>query len=1082
MTKATATRVEIPFLGLRYFDEDQADLFFGRDDQIYELLEKLRESRFVTVIGGSGTGKSSLVRAGLFPALRSGLLRGMSSHWHITKCTPGERPIRALANSIEEVFQASGVELTLRRGPLGLIEAAAQCGLARYENLLVFIDQFEEIFRYERVASSRAAAREEAAAFVRLVLEGALAETASIYVVLTMRSDYLGSASDFRDLPERINRGLYLIPRMTRDQIEEAIRGPIALAKARISASLAQRLLNDLGDSTDLLPVLQHAMLRTWLCWRDESSQGEPLDLQHYAKVGGLKRGLNNHANEIFDALPADYKPACEMLFRCVTERDAGERDVRRPAEVAVIARAAGVHPDVIREIARPFRAEGTTFLLPPPHVPIEENTKLDITHESLIRNWERLSGTAECKGWVNEEAELRDQFRELVKRARRKRSGEDLLRGRDLDEALQWRARGCTVGWAERYDPDPEAFRSVTAYIEESERKRRDEQEQARLAAENLKREREKRRRRRIFWALEAVFLALLVALAWSLWVGNKANRDLLRAQDLRASEALYARRNAEMAEMRERELQTDAEKQRGEAVRQQGIAQHQRKVAEALMQVSLAHDWFGQSDPAKIANGVQNLTALLRDPHAVPEGRLGAAEELRRTPLSALPRPAFDNLAVALRQSAQNDPDPKVESAAAEAIAVLNDQFLGEWRKLDAASDQVIASLSVKREAEGIQIEATGKCGNSDCTLNAYNLPSSTTSVTESYHWQAGGMVFTLSRGRTPTELAVLSSTLKPDGSPENDWKASALAAVTLGSIQVNVFDGARQPLTGPQILFIVLDGNQGQATRTFVKSSRILVKGLKIFDNFADNYTVIANATGYDQAGYTPVHISAAATQTVNLMLLRKDAAYNFRSAVWPALRQTRPELYRLLTSGAPGEAAARNRYQNLMESQPAALANLLNLTEAMSQISLPAGTLLGYLKQLIWDSSLSPSNVFAFASTKLLTDIRIAAARGQFMLEPHPRGFHPGATDGYKQVQFGEANVTLYFYGGERRTIDGVECVKISADIDYFKDLAAHLLVTMPTLPQKLDPQMAYRLRWMAAGHGGVPEFNPLYTIE
>ena len=230
MSAAIAAGVATPFQGLRYFDEEQVDLFFGRDDQIREALEKLGESRFVTVIGSSGSGKSSLVRAGLFPALRSGLLRDVSPHWRIVKSMPGEMPIRALARAMEDVFGSRGIELTLRRGPLGLVEAAAQCGLAPNENLLIFIDQFEEIFRYERVARNPEAAREEAAAFVKLLLEAAESAGGSIYVVLTMRSDYLGNASNFRDLPERINRGLYLIPRMTRDQIEEAIRGPLRCA------------------------------------------------------------------------------------------------------------------------------------------------------------------------------------------------------------------------------------------------------------------------------------------------------------------------------------------------------------------------------------------------------------------------------------------------------------------------------------------------------------------------------------------------------------------------------------------------------------------------------------------------------------------------------------------------------------------------------------------------------------------------------------------------------------------------------------------------------------------------------------
>ena len=106
MTGASV-RLQIPFQGLRYFDEEQVDLFFGRDDQIRETIDTLARSRFVTVIGSSGSGKSSLVRAGVFPALRAGLLRGVSPHWRITKSTPGEMPIRALAKAMEAEFGSS---------------------------------------------------------------------------------------------------------------------------------------------------------------------------------------------------------------------------------------------------------------------------------------------------------------------------------------------------------------------------------------------------------------------------------------------------------------------------------------------------------------------------------------------------------------------------------------------------------------------------------------------------------------------------------------------------------------------------------------------------------------------------------------------------------------------------------------------------------------------------------------------------------------------------------------------------------------------------------------------------------------
>jgi hypothetical protein len=144
---------------------------------------------------------------------------------------------------------------------------------------------------------------DEAAAFVKLLLRASEQSEAPSYVVLTMRSDYLGDCAQFRGLPEALNSGQYLVPRMTRDQQCEAIEGPVAVGGAKISPRLVQRLLNDVGDNPDQLPILQHALMRTWELSGVARSQGQPIDLEHYEATGTTAEALNRHADEAFEEL-----------------------------------------------------------------------------------------------------------------------------------------------------------------------------------------------------------------------------------------------------------------------------------------------------------------------------------------------------------------------------------------------------------------------------------------------------------------------------------------------------------------------------------------------------------------------------------------------------------------------------------------------------------------------------------------------------------------------------------------------------------------------------------------------------------
>jgi hypothetical protein len=302
--------------------------------------------------------------------------------------------------------------------------------------------------------------------------------------------------------------------------------------------------------------------------------------------------------------------------------------------------------------------------------------------------------------------------------------------------------------------------------------------------------------------------------------------------------------------------------------------------------------------------------------------------------------------------------------------------------------------------------------------------------------------------------------------------------------------VFSGTRQPMpSGTSLQFLVRNGNQQLVYQGSNATSSLILTGLPFFDNFGDNYSVVVSASGYAQAGFYPVEVRPEAPAVVDLMLIRNNAAFNFRDARWDVLRQTHPHYAGLLAAGADGEAAAELRYTELIENQPAVLACYFNLMTAMSQIKFPLGTPLNYLRELVWENAagqgMKQDRFFAWADPALIDQVSQAATQNQFTPEPGSVIFHRGASRKWKQVQFGEANLQLTFHEGQRKTVDGLDCIIVEPDFDYYKDLAAHALleVTSNALTQSLtDPRQAYVLRWIAGRRAGVPEFEPPYFLE
>ena len=578
---AVAVEVERsnPFPGLRTFEPDEDYLFFGREEQIDELLRRLRTTRFLSILGSSGSGKSSLVRAGLIPSLYGGAMTRAGSSWRVAIMRPGEDPIGNLAAALaapealghegdDAELTRSFLDTTLRASNLGLVECIRQARIPARGNVLVLVDQFEEIFRFK--SGSRQAGRDEAMAFVKLLLEGARHPEVPCYVALTMRADFIGNCMEFGELPETINAGLYLVARMTRDELRSAITGPVAVGGGTIAPRLVSRLLNDVGDDPDQLPILQHALLRTWTCWEEDHAPSEPLDLRHYEAIGTMREALSRHAEEAYGELDTAGQRVAEKMFKALCDKGTDERGIRRPAPVGEICAVSGASRDEVAAVVESFRRPGRSFLMPPAGVPLEESSILDLSHESLMRIWGRLAG------WVVEEARSAQLYLGAARAATRYAEGRTALwRDPELQLALTWRDKEHpTAAWARRYDP---GFENAMAFLDASKAER-DQEVQER----DRRRRRELRRARVLAVVLGSASVVMLVLGAKYFLQQREAETALMEA----TTQEEIAKRERTVADAQRQEAQRQArvaQEERANAENESRRADEQRQIAEA-------------------------------------------------------------------------------------------------------------------------------------------------------------------------------------------------------------------------------------------------------------------------------------------------------------------------------------------------------------------------------------------------------------------------------------------------------------------------------------------------------------------
>jgi class 3 adenylate cyclase/WD40 repeat protein len=398
-----------PYKGLASFEMSDAALFFGRERLVGEMVARLAGSSFLAVVGPSGSGKSSAVRAGLLPALAEGALAG-SPGWQRVLIRPGDHPLRELDRALYAVLSESErSRLSSDGDPL----ANALAVVADERRLVLVIDQFEEVF-------TAGAAQAEQTGFVNALVGAAEASPDRVVIVIAVRADYYGRCATYPGLARLLATNHVLVGPMEAAEYRRAIEQPARRAGARVEPSLGDALVTEVVDEPGGLPLLSSALLELW-----QQRTGRTIRMEAYVATGGFRGAIARLAEAAYQDLDeADRRIARSILLRLAGPGE-GDAVVRRRVPLSEL------------EVERNQPVERVLDRLATARLLTVSQGAAEVAHEALLREWPRLAG------WLEEDREGARLRQHLITAAREwedaDRDPGELYRGARLSAALDW-------------------------------------------------------------------------------------------------------------------------------------------------------------------------------------------------------------------------------------------------------------------------------------------------------------------------------------------------------------------------------------------------------------------------------------------------------------------------------------------------------------------------------------------------------------------------------------------------------------------------------------------------------------------
>ncbi|MCP4284684.1 MAG: TIR domain-containing protein [Gammaproteobacteria bacterium] len=421
-----------PYRGLLRFEEEQSRFFFGREQDCRELVEKLNHNNFVAIVGASGSGKSSLVRAGLIPVLKKGGLPD-SRHWRYLICTPGRQPVGNLAIELTKLAKPPYRPKLLEELPDFLatstdrLHKAALSLLGQNDrSLLLVVDQFEELFTMcppKEIGEDTC--RNQAEHFVATLADAAQHSDGRIRVVIVLRGDFMDrclSIATLRDLLQ--NRQLLLGP-LSKASLREAIARPAKEVGAYFEKELVSTILRDVSTQPGALPLLQHVLYELW-----RAREGPWLTYQAYRTSGGVSGALQRRAQATYNALTPKQQEIARNIFLRLTTLGEGVSDTRRQVDRSELS-LTGVAPNQVETVLQILSGPNARLVV------VDKQSKVEVTHEALIQQWDTL------QSWLEADRQALRLHRHLTQTAqewaRLEHESGELYRGGRLAQAEEW-------------------------------------------------------------------------------------------------------------------------------------------------------------------------------------------------------------------------------------------------------------------------------------------------------------------------------------------------------------------------------------------------------------------------------------------------------------------------------------------------------------------------------------------------------------------------------------------------------------------------------------------------------------------
>ncbi|MCP4416732.1 MAG: protein kinase, partial [Chloroflexi bacterium] len=574
-----------PYRGLHAFQEADAELFYGRSTFIKQLLTRLEPTRFLAVVGSSGSGKSSAVKAGLLPALRQGAILN-SENWFFVEMTPGTHPLTELETALMPIAVNPPPSLLqpLQKDEQGLSRLLKRILPTSYGGergqLLLLIDQFEELFTLVEESAARHR-------FLDSLLTAVHDPLSQLRVVVTLRADFYDRPLQYSPLGELLRQHTELALPLTPTELEEAIGRPAASVGVTVEPQLAVAIMADVETQPGALPLLQYALTELF-----ERRQGAAMTLAAYKEIGGIAGAISRRAEELYANLDDSGQAATRQLFlRLITlgegVGDTNESpDTRRRIPLTELEQLDfgfrnadfGVNQSAFRNPHSAIEMYGHYRLLTFDRDPITRSPTVEVAHESLLHAWPRL------RGWLDESrADVRQQ-RLLGSAAAEwlaaERDGGFLLYGARLEQFSGW-AENSTVALTyqeQDFLAASQAARQQRQAAEDARRQRELETAQQLVKTERQRADEQSKANRRLRGRAFLLTAALLIAAILAV-LANSASR--------RANEnALAAQSSAELATTREAEALTEAEQRataEAVAVQEREEAQAQERQAQA-------------------------------------------------------------------------------------------------------------------------------------------------------------------------------------------------------------------------------------------------------------------------------------------------------------------------------------------------------------------------------------------------------------------------------------------------------------------------------------------------------------------